>query len=81
LLRGQRRNQSENLLSALESMQAVDQEFNYEVGRDGNSLLWAFWSTASQRRNYSKFLQLVEFDSTYKTNRLELPLGKGIFII
>ncbi|CAB4378322.1 unnamed protein product [Rhizophagus irregularis] len=50
-------------------------EYEVRVDVDTNELLQVIWMYPDQKRYYSRFLDVIVFDNTYKVNRFNMPFG------
>ncbi|CAB4392780.1 unnamed protein product [Rhizophagus irregularis] len=48
-------------------------EYEVRVDVDTNELLQVIWMYPDQKRYYSRFLDVIVFDNTYKVNRFNMP--------
>lgn len=66
----------QKLLSFFGEMKAVNKEFffDFEID-DGDHIKNIFWANASCRGAYQDFGDCITFDTTYKTNMYDMPLG------
>ncbi|XP_051211507.1 protein FAR1-RELATED SEQUENCE 5-like [Lolium perenne] len=51
--------------------------YNFKLG-EGNKVLSLFWSDGNSRRMYELYGDCVSFDTTYKTNRYNLPFASFV---
>lgn len=52
-----------------------DPRFYYNFNLEGNKVLSIFWSDGNSRKMYDLFGDCVSFDTTYKTNKYNLPFA------
>ncbi|RGB24024.1 hypothetical protein C1646_773663 [Rhizophagus diaphanus] len=69
--------EAEEFINILKQLKREINGFEYEVRVDANTneLLQVIWMYPNQKRYYSKFLDVIVFDNTYKVNRFNMPFG------
>jgi MULE transposase domain len=69
----------ETTLAYFQKKQEEDVEFFYAINTDDNGAVRAiFWVDGKARRAYLEFGDVVTFDTTYNTNRYNMPLAPFI---
>ncbi|CAB4386303.1 unnamed protein product [Rhizophagus irregularis] len=69
--------EAEEFINILKQLKREIDGFEYEVrvDVDTNELLQVIWMYPDQKRYYSRFLDVIVFDNTYKVNRFNMPFG------
>jgi hypothetical protein len=69
--------EANEFINILKQLKREIDGFEYEVriDADTNELLQVIWIYPDQKRYYSRFLDVIVFDNTYKVNRFNMPFG------
>ncbi|CAG8768111.1 11599_t:CDS:2, partial [Rhizophagus irregularis] len=69
--------EAEEFINILKQLKREIDGFEYEVrvDVDTNELLQVIWMYPDQKQYYSRFLDVIVFDNTYKVNRFNMPFG------
>ncbi|KAL4329767.1 hypothetical protein AHAS_Ahas13G0333000 [Arachis hypogaea] len=67
------------MLKYFTRMKDMNSDFYFDVELDQNKRLKTiFWADARSRAAYEYFGDVVSFDTTYKTNRYDMPFGSFV---
>nr|XP_025608198.1 uncharacterized protein LOC112701685 [Arachis hypogaea] len=70
------------MLKYFTRMKDMNSDFYFDVELDQNKRLKTiFWADARSRAAYEYFGDVVSFDTTYKTNRYDMPFGSFVGLI
>jgi hypothetical protein len=63
-------------IEVFSEMGAADPEFTYSVQVDDDSrIMNLLWTTGNSRAQYNYFGDAITFDTTYRTNKYDMPFG------
>ncbi|XP_014501308.1 protein FAR1-RELATED SEQUENCE 5-like [Vigna radiata var. radiata] len=69
-------NDGQALLKHFSSMKALNNDFFYDIALDeGNRICSVLWADARSRAAFEEFGDVVSFDTTYLTNKYDMPFA------